>query len=181
MRIEFNCELDDFVETQMRFMKRSGALRAGFWRSLLTNALFCGLAAGTVTAFAFGHWPTDWKASITFIGVAIGVGLHLLSYQGELKKQIAKAWHGTSGGGGHLTCQVELSDSGICMRHRNTQSTYEWTEVEEVRERAGSIDIFMRGEGCGMAVHKRVFESPEQQEKFIEIIQRNSSARVTRP
>jgi hypothetical protein len=180
MRIQFNCELEDFVDTQLRFMKRSGALRAHFWRGLLSTALFCGFGASTVTAFAFGHWSTDGKMMVAFVGLALGAGLHLLTYQGELKKHIAKAWHGTSDGGGHLTCHVELTDSGICLRHRNTQSTYEWAEVEEVRESAGSIDIFTRGEGCGMAIHKRVFNSPEEQDKFVEIIERNSLARVTR-
>ena len=180
MRIQFNCGLEDFVDTQLRFMKRSGALRAYFWRSLLNTAIFCGLGASTVTAFAFGHWPTAWKVMVAAAGVAFGVGLHFLSYQDELKKHIAKTWHGASGGGEHLTCQVELSDSGICMKHRNSQSIYEWAEVEEVRESEGSIDIITRGEGCGMAVHKRVFDSPEEKEKFIEIIERNSSVRVTR-
>jgi hypothetical protein len=180
MRIQFNCEIEDFLDTQMRFMKRSGALRTYFWRSLLTTALFCGFGASTVTAFGFAHWSTDWKVLIAFIGVAVGVGLHFLTYEGELKKHIAKAWHGTSGGGEHLTCQVELTDSGICMRHRNTQSTYEWAEVEEVRESEGSIDIFTRGVGCGMAVHKRVFDSPEEEAMFIGIIERNSPGRVTR-
>lgn len=180
MRIQFNCELEDFVDTQLRFMKRSGVLRAYFWRGLLTTALFGGFGASTVTAFAFGQWPADWKVMVAFVGAALGAGLHLLTYRGELRKQIERAWHGASGGGEHLTCQVELTDSGICMRHRNTQSTYEWAEVEEVREGAKSIDILTRGEGCGMAVHKRVFSSPEEQEKFIETIGRNSPARITR-
>ena len=179
MRIQFKCELDDFVDTQMRFMARAGDLRAYFWRSLSNGAVLGALAALAI-GFVFAPWPNSWKLMIAAGGTALGAGWQFVTYKNELKKQIVKAWHCTSGGDERLTCEIELTEAGIRLKHQNTESAYPWEELEEVREGDSSIDIFMHQHGCGMAVHKRVFTSPEEMENFITLLGRRSSARVIR-
>jgi len=90
-----------------------------------------------------------------------------------LVKQRLRRYYGEIlGSSSPFNVQVELSPKGVRTKQKTGQVTFEWGQVESIRETADSIDIYARHGGL-VVVRKRAFASAQEIEQFVQEAERH--------
>ena len=163
MHVRFEATEDELVNATQRFLARSKVVRSWRWKNLVSASLIAGL----IPFILFLKRP----AAAVICGVLtalICAAYYPYSYRRTVETRLRNHIRESLGARMPFICEVELIPVGVWVRQLNTQITYEWESIAEIKEAEDSVEIFTR-EGGGVIVRKRAFESLEEQKRFIEI------------
>lgn len=163
MHVRFEATEDELLDATQRFLARSKVVRSWRWKDLVAASFIAGL----IPFILFFSRP----ATAIICGVLaalICAAYYPFSHRRTVNKRLRNFIRETLGARVPFICEVELTPVGVWVRQLNTQITYEWESVAEIKEAEDSVEIFTR-EGSGVIVRKRAFESLQEQKRFIEI------------
>ena len=162
MYVKFDYTEADLVDAAGRFLSRSKSVRAARVKGVVYSVITSAVIVAAAAVFA-GYLAA---------AVSAGAGAYVVAYQhltydeklrGRLRKLIREQ-HGEFGSG---VCEVELTPVGVSVRQCNTQVTYEWEVVEEIKVTTNSADIYTR-HGGGVIVRTRAFRDAAEFRSFVD-------------
>ena len=84
-----------------------------------------------------------------------------------VKQRLRRYYREVLGSNLPFNVQVELTPEGVLTRQKTGQASFEWQQVESIRETADSIDIYTRYGGI-VVVRKREFASAQEIQQFVQ-------------
>ena len=162
MYVKFDYTEDDLVDAAARFLSRSKSVRSARVRGAIYSVILSALVV--YAALVFVNYNA---AAFGAVGAALVIAFQQLTYNDNLRKRLRKIVREQHGQFGREVCEVELTPVGVSVRQCNTQVTYEWEVVEEVKETPESIDIYTR-HGGGVIVRARAFRDTAERRRFSE-------------
>ena len=139
MRVQFDYTIDDLVDVQMRYYKKSKIGSSTIWK----NALIWSLPIGLLL-FTFIRTSMLTKLIFAIVGALFVTIIYIATAQRGLRKRLLELNRKSIDLNEHKTCEVELIDQGIWTRQALTQSIYEWSNVKEIEEDNDAIVIYMQ-------------------------------------
>src|ERR1044072_6717467 len=144
MRIQFQATVEDFVDVRERSIARSRLARSWHREGSIVTALASGLLTGIVV-FIFTY--VIWPLAAALIG-AIGAGVISAAIAGNphrerVRQRMYSYYREMFGERQSLPCEVELGEAGLLFRQLGTQILYEWPNVEEMRETADGVGVYL--------------------------------------
>jgi hypothetical protein len=169
MRIQFEATLEDYLDVHERLMARSKVARSWQRQGAAATALLSGLLAGVIVFILSRTTESGLVGGI--IAATVGAVISGLMHRNTVKRRMYKYWREQFGDRTTFMVEMEITESGIWTSQMGTQSTYEWANVEEIKETEETIQFYMRNGGA-VFVRKRAFKSPEDEQQFIGHAQR---------
>lgn len=163
MRVQFTYNQEDWVDSMMRFMRRSKTSRSVRWQATIYITLFCWLAIYLVfVSFLKNPYLAIIVAVVTTVS---NVALSPYFHEYGIKKRLRKFLRESYGNRNDFACEVELTPAHIQVRQDNTQTVFDWKDVDEITVTEDSVDIFVRL--GGVIIRNRAFESTNMRDEFI--------------
>lgn len=175
MRVQFEFTIDDVLDVQLRALKRSRAARAWRLRDLVITSLLSG-----VLLFALIPGETTSKLIVGLIGLILGALLYPVLNESTVKRRLRKLCEENAGSDKVFVCEVELNESGVHTKQNGMEIIYAWENVKEIQESKDSVDIYAE-KGGFVAVRKRAFNGPAEQQDFIELATKYLKTAQTEP
>lgn len=167
MKVQFTYSQEDLVDSAVRSLRRSKTIKRGQWGGMLFSTLFYWLA---IYVLFISVLKNPYLAIIEAIGLTVlNLALYPFFHERAIKRRLRRFTKERYGTENEFICEVELTSNGIIVRQQNSQTAYAWTSVEEVQPTNDSIDIFAKT--GGVIIRNRAFESAEERQQFLELIQ----------
>jgi hypothetical protein len=169
MRVYFEATIDELIDVHEHAIKRSKSFRSEQRRNTVIGTILGGVFTGVGTYFVI-----IWMATTT---TAIALGFALMAALGgavaswssssdKVRQRLQTFIREQYGDRTSFPCEIELNESGICIKQLGVQHISEWSNVEELRETEDNIEFYMYGGGITF-VKKRAFTSGDEEQKFI--------------
>ena len=165
MRVQFDYDINDVVDSSARTLFRSPAGRRRLLAMRMTSAGYLGLLAGAfICVLVPGPLEVRMGPALTVTLAAAAV--QWISYPRAIRRAWRRQYLALLGSEGPFTCEVELRPDGVWARQNQAQVLYEWPGVVSIEQTPDSIDFRTRSGGY-LVVRDRAFWSPEERDKFL--------------
>lgn len=166
MRIEYETTLDDIADAHLRAVARSKLVRRTRWQSTFLMAVF----TPVLVFLLLSHLGATLGECYVFagLGAVLGAGGFWMNYRPSMKRRALKYLREQMQSDGLLHFAVELREDCIWTKQGQTQLSFDWTNVREIRDSADGIE-FRMGDGGFVIVRSRGFPSQAAREQFKEI------------
>ena len=166
MQVGFEATLDEYVDVNVRSLKRSGA----WYTQRRNNAIITGVL-GVVIVFAIlslTEMPLESRLSFAVLTGIVSGWLAWLFFPGSIEKRIRDYGRKQMGTCELFRVEVELDAQGIALTQFGNRITRAWSTVRQVQPSEDGIDFrFLNGSIA--TVRAKAFESSEQQKEFLDL------------
>jgi hypothetical protein len=173
MKVKFEATFDDLVDVYIRSFKNSKGYDSAKKSGWIITSILVGVIVLALVPSTLGV-KLIWGVIGSFLLALIYPYLH----QRSLEKRTRKYCQNQMGTDGSFPVEIELSPQGVTYKQFKTQITYDWSAVQDIQVSNDRVDFIFEN-GSIATVRARAFETPEQQEKFIELA--NGYCDVSRP
>ena len=166
MRIHFEATPDDFVDVNVRSMKRTG-----LWNRLRVNtAVASGILGAVIVLGPFSFTSLSIESRLTFAAIA-GVVFATLAWllaTRTVERRLRDYFQKSFGTSRTRVIQVELDAQGISFTQLGNRSLHEWSAIQAIQTVGDRIDLLFSNKMLA-TVRARAFESPMQQKEFVDL------------
>ena len=166
MQVGFEATLDEYVDVNVRSLKRSGA-----WYTQRRNSAITTGVLGIVIVFAilsFTEMPLESRLSFALLTGIVSSWLALRFFPGSIEKRIRDYGRKQMGTRESFRVEVELDAQGIALTQFGNRIARAWSAVRQIEPSEDGID-FRFSNGSIATVRAKAFESPEQQKEFLDL------------
>jgi hypothetical protein len=166
MRVSFEATLDDFVDVNVRSMKRTG-----LWNNLRVNmAIVSGILGALIIFGPSSFTSLSIESRLTFAAIAgvVFASLSWLLLPRTLERRFRDYFRSSFGTSRTRVIQVELDAQGISFTQLGKRSLHEWSAIQAIQTGSDRIDMLFSNKGLA-TVRARAFESPTQQKEFVDL------------
>ncbi len=162
MRLQYPIRFEEIIDVYDRALARSRAVR----RWLRINAIVSGLLAGLIV-LPFSTGPRPLRIAAIAAAVTIGVTLSNSMQKVVRRRHLRRLLRERMGDIEPLDYEVESSATGLRVRQGNRSNSWTWADVEEIRERRGEVEIWLKG-GPLVLIRRNRLPEPEDASAFVE-------------
>ncbi|MGD8405436.1 MAG: hypothetical protein PVJ21_17395 [Anaerolineales bacterium] len=163
MKVSFEATFEDFVEVSIRTIKNSKEYNSAQKNVRILASIFVGIIIFVlVPSTVLGR--LIWGVFGSFLMVLI----YPYFYQRSFEKRIRNYCREQMGTQNSFLVEVELNAQGFTCKQLQTQITYDWSAVQDIQVTPDGVDFIIQNGGI-TTVRAKAFESPEQQEEFVEL------------
>lgn len=174
MRVEFEANLDDIVDIQIRQLQSSKVAQGWKFQScfyfggaFVFIAYFLVDVIDTIFDAYLGEVVFGFLGKLLF-GIACG-GLtsifYYFVYHWNMEQRL-HSYYAEQVGAESFISWVEISPQGIRSGYKKLEVFYNWGHVHNIRVRSEGIDFLAKGGGILIVVLKRAFHSSREMDGF---------------
>ncbi len=164
--MEFDATLQDFVDVELRMLKRSAVAQRWWRRDSMIIGIMSGLGIFVVLGFVTPSPPMDFRVALSLGCMALFPFLFQRMYRDEGSLR-AEQYFREQLGDGPIRIIVELRPEGAWVRQANLQMLFEWENATAIEDTPAAVEIIFQRGGI-VVVRDRAFESTTQRTEFIE-------------
>ena len=177
MRLEYDVNVDDSVDTTHRAMARSKTVRSVRSRTIWFTALISGPLVPITWAVSSGSapgTPTMWAVAfaVAVVGIVFAYWGARWSYDWTVSRRIRRIVLEQFGKAASVHCEIELRSGDFWTRENGTEVTLPWQQLDEVVDTGDAIELRFRN--ALVVARNRVFSSPAQRAEFLSIAEGNA-------
>ena len=166
MQVSFDATLDEFVDVNLRTLKRTG-----MWEQQRKRVSVWVGIAGPIIALAilsFGQLSLEQRLSIAGVIGFVAFGLYGFRFPQLEHDRVRTFCQKRIGADKTFPVTVELEGQGVSFTQLGSKSIHGWATVQGIQRCGDDIDIQFVDGSVG-TVRTRAFESSQQQLEFAEI------------
>ena len=170
MKIQFNSELEDSVDVQMRIIERSGILKK---RKLLV--LFWIINISSLFCF-FAPLQMSYKAAI--VGAALGAYFYTYFVKNKkiIREAVRECFLKEFGSEEALPASLEATSDELIYIKKGNGSREKWSDLEQVIEKEEGTELLF-STGNVAILKTKFFTNKKEEESFLSVVSKNSKAK----
>lgn len=170
MKVSFEATFEDFVDVSMRTVKNSKEYNSAQKNVRIVASIIVGI-------IVFAIVPSTFLGKLIFgvFGSFLMLLIYPSIYQRSFEKRIRNHCRDQMGTNDSFLVEIELNAQGFTCKQLKTQITYDWSAVQDIQGTPDRVDFIIQNGGI-TTVRAKAFETPDQQEKFIELANKYRNA-----
>ena len=163
MKVSFEATFEDFMDVCIRTIKNSKGHNSAKRNGWIISSIFVGLVVLAIVPSTLGE-KLIWGVIGSFL-IAL---IYPYLYQKSLENRARNYCQNQMGTDDAFLVEIELNPQGVTSKQLKTQVTHDWSAVQDIQVTSDKVDFIFQDGGI-TTVRARAFETPEQQEKFVEL------------
>ena len=167
-RVEYDCTMDEIVDTQLRL---SGSTQT--YRSTRRKSIYVVAAIGAIVVLAITvREAADVPVALFSAAVAAAIAgfLYARIFDSTARKQYLSAVSEQFGGAPSVHCEIELREDAVWTRQHGMELTFPWKQVYRVEDTSDAVELWFRP-GL-VTARNRAFAGAAERRHFMETARR---------